>query len=296
MSKILVFLSLALAAVACSRQEATTVVAKQQADPVALKVAVMPTIDCLPLYLAAERGMFQSEGVKVQLQRYSSQMDCDTAVERQWAEGMVSDLVHTELMQRRGTPLHYVAATNLDWQLVSNKTARIRQASQLFDKKVAMTRLSATDLLTSHIVDSTGLAPDHVFRIQMNDVTLRLNMLERGIIDALFLPEPQATQARLAGSPVIYDTRPGGTRLGVIAFRQDATDSRKDQIEAFVKVYNAACDSLNTKGLKHYRQLIEQCCGVKPTTVNALPDIRFPHAEAPKESDLQTARQWLDKL
>lgn len=297
MSKIIVFISLLLAIVACGRQEVSTSVVRQEVDSAALKVAVMPTLDCLPLYLAAERGLFQGEGVKVQLLSYTSQMDCDTAVERRKAEGMVSDLVRSELMQRRGTRLHYVAATNLSWQLVSNKSARIKQASQLYDKKVAMTRFSATDLLTSHIVDSASLAHDHVYRIQMNDVVLRLNMLERGIIDALFLPEPQATQARKAGSPVVYDTRSGGYWLGVIAFREDAMNSRQPQIEAFVKAYNAACDSLNAKGLKHYRQLIERHCGVKPETVNALPtDIRFTHAQAPKEADIQTARQWLDKL
>ena len=119
-----------------------------RADSAALKVAVMPTLDCLPLYIAKERGFFEKQGVDVRLKRYTAQMDCDTAVERGRVEGLVSDLVRSERMQQHGTPLRYVAATDAYWQLITNRQARIRELKQLDDKMVAMTRYSATDLLT----------------------------------------------------------------------------------------------------------------------------------------------------
>ncbi len=55
--------------------------------------SVMPTLDCLPVYLAYEDSIFLKQGVTVHLYRYNAQMDCDTAIARKRVEGTVTDLV-----------------------------------------------------------------------------------------------------------------------------------------------------------------------------------------------------------
>ena len=51
-------------------------------DRMALKVGVMPTLDCLPLFLAHDDSIFAKQGVDVHLRYYTAQMDCDTALAR----------------------------------------------------------------------------------------------------------------------------------------------------------------------------------------------------------------------
>ena len=58
---------------------------------------------------------------------------------------------------------------------------------------LAMTRYSATDLLADYAVDSAKLKSEQVFKIQVNDVNIRLKMLLNNEIDAVLLTEPQAT-------------------------------------------------------------------------------------------------------
>ena len=48
-------------------------------DSLALKFAVLPTADCMPLFLAKEHRMFDTLGVDVRLRCFTAQMDCDTA-------------------------------------------------------------------------------------------------------------------------------------------------------------------------------------------------------------------------
>ena len=264
----------------------------------ALKVAVMPTLDCLPLYVAETSGMFDREGVEVQLCRYQAQMDCDTAIARRRVEGMMSDLVRTERLKQQGMRLHYATATQLSWQLLTSRTARIRQAKQLDDKMLAITRYSATAMLADEVVAEAGLQDDRVFRIQVNDVSVRLNMLENGIMDALFLPEPQATQARNLQAHVLMDTAADSLWLGVLAFNRDLTDNavRRQQIEMLLKVYNQACDSINAYGLQHYSELIEQQCKVSKNTVDSLPaNYHFRHASLSELKAIDKAETWLKK-
>lgn len=265
-------------------------------DSAALKVAVLPTMDCLPLYVAKERGFFKAQGVDVRLKRFTAQMDCDTAIERGRVEGVVSDLVRTERMQKNGTPLRYVAATNAYWQLVTRRNARIRELNQLDDKMVGMTRYSATDLLTDAAVDSAKLKTERVFRIQINDVNIRLRMLVGNELDAMLLTEPQAVQARLQKHRVIQDSRSLDLQLGVLAFSEKALENskRQKQLEAFLKGYNQACDSLTHYGLKYYSDVAEKYYDVKGAALDSLSkSMTYVHAAAPRQQDVERAKQWL---
>lgn len=299
MRQTIVCLLLAAMMIACSSRQVTESIDTTPVDTASLKVAVMPTLDCLPLYVAQDRGLFASDSVDVSLVVYQAHMDCDTALLRGRVEGMMSDLVRTEVIRQQGFPLRYVSATNLSWQLVTSQLARIKQPAQLYDKMVAMTRFSATALLADKIVNEARLDSDHVFFIQVNDVSVRLSMLETGVMDALLMPEPQATQARLAGCYVLMDTDADDMHLGVMAFSESALQSphRQAQLDAFVHAYNAACDSINSHGLAAYRDLITTYCGVKAATVDSLPShIRYEHASPPRLSDMETVANWLRRI
>lgn len=267
-------------------------------DSAALKVAVMPTLDCLPLYVAQHYQLFDTLYGGVRLKSYMAQMDCDTALMRGRAEGAVTDLVRAMYMERNGTKVRYVATTDAHWQLLTNRNARIRQLKQLDDKMVAMTRFSATDLLTDKVVDSVKLEADHVYKVQVNDVSVRFLMLQNNEMDALWLTEPQATMARMLHSPVVYDSRKVDIRLGVVAFREKEMrrQARAKQLELFVKAYNQACDSINKHGLRHYRKLIAEKCGIKAEWVDSLPqNIKYVRARGPRQQDVMLAETWLNK-
>ena len=189
-------------------------------DSAALKIGVLPTMDCLPLYVAKERRLFDTLGVDIRLKPFNSQIDCDAALLKGQLEGTVTDLVKTEGMKKKGTPLRYATATQARWQFVANRLSRITEMKQLTDKMVAMARFSATHLLAELCVDSAHLKRDDVFLIQINDPNICLKMLQNNELDAMLLPEPQATSARIWKNPVLFDTENRDIRLGVIAFRE----------------------------------------------------------------------------
>ena len=267
-------------------------------DSAALKVAVTPTLDCLPVFVAAECGLFGNLGADVRLKYYVSGMDCDEAMVAKKVEVAVIDLVRSRRMERRGLPLEYVAATGAYWQLITNRNARLKELKQLNDKMLAMTRYSAADMLGDMAVDSVGLEPYMVFRIQVNDDNLRLKMLENNEMDAMILTEPQATAARRQKHPVLLDSRKLGLNLGVVAMRGGlkADTARQRQAAVLLKAYDMACDSIKKNGIRAYRDLIMRRCGIDDKTADALPaDIRFGHAAAPRKADIDRAAAWLDR-
>ena len=267
-------------------------------DSAALKIAVMPTLDCLPMYVAEYHHLFDTLNGGVRLKPFMAYMDCDTALERKRVEGSVSDLVRAACIEKRGTKLRYVSATSGYWQLITNRNSRIHQLKQLDDKMIAMTRFSVTDMLCDMIVDSVKLRDEHVFRVQINDLNVRLDMLRNNEMDALFFQEPHATVARIAKNPVVLDTRTADMQMGVIVFREQEMrhPERHKQLDLFVKAYNSACDSINKRGISYYRDLIVKKYGVSAQVVDSLPkSIKYQHAVGPRQKDMDRAQKWLKK-
>ena len=266
-------------------------------DSAALKIAVMPTLDCLPVFVAKERQMFDT-AVDIRLKRYTAQMDCDTALIRGRAEGAITDLVRAEKMIKEGTPLRYGAATNAYWLMISQRQLRITNFKHLDDKMLAMTRYSVTDMLGDMAVDSAKLAPERVFRIQINDVNIRLKMLENNEMDAMLLTEPQASQALLKKHYVMMDTRKLDMQMGALVFRTKSMGDmkvRQHQMDVFMKGYKLACDSINRFGVTHYKDILRKYYGLNEQAISALPDsLKFTY-HAPRIKDIDCAKNWLDK-
>lgn len=304
MRKISLFLLLVFLIAGCGQSyEETKRLSREQRlklareDSAALKVAVMPTLDCLPIFLAKDHQLFDT-AVDIRLKRFTAQMDCDTALINGRVEGSITDIVRAERLMKQGTPLRYVAATNAYWLLISNRHQRIAQLKHLDDKMLAMTRYSVTDLMGDLAVDSAKLKTERVFRIQVNDVNIRLKMLENNEMDALLLTEPQATQALLQKHKVILDTRKEDIQMGALVFRTKGMDdaARKKQMAVFLKGYNEACDSINHYGVRHYQDVIRKYYTISEPALKALPDtLKFEHAQAPRQKDIERAQQWLSK-
>jgi NitT/TauT family transport system substrate-binding protein len=304
MKKLLIGMVVALLIIGCGQSYDETKRLKQEKrtrelreDSAALKVAVMPTLDCLPLYVAEEREMFDTI-VDIRLKCYTAQMDCDTALQRGRVEVAVSDLVRAERMKGEKLKLHYLTSTNAYWLLIGNRNQRITNLSHLDDRMLAMTRYSVTDLLGDLAVDSAKLKTERVFRIQVNDVNVRLDMLENNEMDALLMTQPQVTQALLLKHHVLLDTRQLDMQMGVIV--EDSVvmshPNRQRQREVLIKGYNMACDSLNHFGVKHYSDIIRKYYKLSEQALRQLPDtLAYEHVQAPREQDVAKAKQWLSK-
>jgi len=266
-------------------------VAEREAYQKAYKIAVMPTMDCLPAYLLKDSLLYDTAKVDIRLCRFNAQMDCDTAMIGGSVQAAFSDLVRTERLKHRNKVLmHYLTDTNLNWQLIANKDSKLKQLSDLSDKIVAMTRFSGTDLLTDMAVKKAK--PKYqVFRVQVNDVLVRLAMLQNHEIDAYWFAEPQITKALSADNNSLFNSEDAGVHLGVVAIMDKVR--RQDEEAAFAEAYDKAVEQINKNGVKYYSALIQKYMKVDESVVRALPDIKYTKIGPPRKADLLMARNFL---
>ncbi len=266
-------------------------VAEREAYQKAYKIAVMPTMDCLPAYLLKDSLLYDTAKVDIRLCRFNAQMDCDTAMIGGSVQAAFSDLVRTERLKHRNKVLmHYLTDTNLNWQLIADKDSKLKQLSDLSDKIVAMTRFSGTDLLTDMAVKKAK--PKYqVFRVQVNDVLVRLAMLQNHEIDAYWFAEPQITKALSADNNSLFNSEDAGVHLGVVAIMDKVR--RQDEEAAFAEAYDKAVEQINKNGVKYYSALIQKYMKVDESVVRALPDIKYTKIGPPRKANLLMARNFL---
>ena len=229
----------------------------RRADSLALKIGVMPTEDCLPIVVAKELGLFDKAGTDVHLRRYRAMSECRKALVDSLVEGAVIDT--TLMSELNGTTpwLYSGMRTQLSWQFLTAKKARIKRIDQLADKMIAADSHGESHRIAERAIDSLMRKKQHVFIIQVEDLETRCNMLVTGNVDAALLPEPHATKARKAGANVIGSVKSGPA--GVVAFRKKsmADARRKQQQKAFAKAVEIANDSIKRYGKDKYIQLLQ---------------------------------------
>lgn len=258
-------------------------------------IAVLPTLDCLPFYIACENKLFADKGVDVRLTVYKSQMDCDTAIISGYAQAAISDIVRAEHMKMNGCDVDYWSIGGSVWSLVVNKNLSIDKLNKLNEKMLSMARYSATHYLADTISKIARLDDMQLFQIQINDIGIRYRMLMNNQMDALLLPEPYATSARMKGHAVLFDSKKIDMPMGALIVCAANDKLRNKQIADILEVYNAVCKSIDENGIKSYNGIISKYCGVEELADSIPADIKYGQAVKPQVKDVERIVSWLNK-
>lgn len=271
----------------------------------ALVLALMPTVDCLPIYYAQQSGIFRTLGLKVSLLTCRSQFDCDTAMLGTTAMGGVTDLVRLHYYAGQGDSLSAVSSTNGDWKLMVCGTLRIKKTTLLKDRMISVARFSASDYFSKKALDEAKMEYNDVFRPQINDIYLREAMLKNNQVDAAVLSEPLATKARLDGHRTLYATSDKSEQMGCMAFKSSFLNVKDslNRVRLFLKGYNKAAEELNEQGKKACVSILVNTYKLSPQVVDSLTLPKYEKAALPKNKEMQKARdfmkmhnRWSDKM
>lgn len=215
-----------------------------------LTIALLPTLDCLPVYKAIEIGIFEKEGIVVHVKMMKSQFDAENYVIKNKADGCITDLFRTTEMQGKKIPIRFLLTTKRINTIVTNRMLRINKLKFLNERMIGSTRHSIPDyicdvvtneirkeLATSKIIDTAI-----VLRPQINRIYLRNEMLKLKQLDAAIMPEPWGMIAANDGNKVIATYK--DYNFSGFAFNTKQYKKKYDLIQKFVKSYNEAVDSL----------------------------------------------------
>ena len=279
-----------------NKQEAMLSVAKdKKADSLALHVALMPTLGCLPVYYAQQTGIADSLHLDIRLLRYSAQLDIDTAIIRQHADVAYTDIIRAIRLSDSVSVTSFLAS-NEPITMVAEKGKKVKKMKQMSEKMIAICRLCATDYWCEKMLDSAKISQDSIYRPQINDVKLRGKMMRTGLLEGAMLEEPYASWAIMDGNKELLRTPEHSARFAVwVTTDSLKRNSRKtEQIRKFIAAYKTAVENIN-KGLyaDTLRSILIREYEISESVVDSLSLTPIKQPDVPQKKDVEEALNWL---
>ncbi len=251
---LIILFSLLLGACAPSAlsQAGTPTTGLDLAHPVALRLALLPILDALPIYVAREKGFFQAAGLRVTFVAASSAVQRDQLMAAGQADGMINDLVSVVLYDRDEVQVQVVRFAQLTspgfpvYRIVASRQSGIKDVNGLRGVGIGISQGSVIDYVTDRLLQSSGFSPQEINTIAVPNIADRLSLLAGGELKAATLPEPFASEAVKAGGTVILDNS-GQPGLGnsVISFSKSFIDANPAAIQAFLTALDEAVAAID---------------------------------------------------
>ena len=259
-------------------------------DTTVLRVAVMPAMNCLPLYYAERCGLADSVGLEMELLRYQAQMDIDTAILYGHADIAYTDLIRVSRLSKQ-VALAPLTSCDEPISLISLKTKRVKRVNQMKEQMIAVSRLSATDYWCDRLLDSTHTNYDDIYRPQVNDVRLRAEMLRQGLIDAAMMGEPFATWMTMLGHKRLFQSNARKPRLYAWAACSSAT---KQQQQSFLHLLELAVKRCNDESEAAFlRDILKQEYQLPPALADTFKLQPLAPTSDIRQTDIEEAEKWL---
>ncbi|WP_329048712.1 ABC transporter substrate-binding protein [Amycolatopsis sp. NBC_01488] len=183
-----------------------------------IKVAILPTVDTAPLWLAQDAGYFKDEGLEVDAVVAASGQAAMTKAISGETDIAISSYMPFFVAKSTGTAdMQLVAdATSISPKSVAIVTvpnSPVKTINDLQGKRIAMTaKNTASDLLAKSLMKDHGVDYNSVHWVQIPFPNVAA-ALQQGQVDAALLPEPFISQAaKTAGAIPVIDVNTGASQ------------------------------------------------------------------------------------
>jgi NitT/TauT family transport system substrate-binding protein len=221
-------------------------------EPVMLRLALLPILDALPIYVAQEEGYFQEAGINVQFIPANSANERDQIMAAGQADGIINDLVSVMLYDRDQVQIQVVCfaqvATkeNPMFRIVTSAQSGIQSVADLKDVEIGISQSSVIEYVTDRLLESEGIPDNQIQTIAVPKIPDRLALLANNGLKAATLPEPFSSQAMLDGGiDILDDSSHPQYGNSVISFRKSVIDSDPQAVKAFLEAVQKAVSAIN---------------------------------------------------
>lgn len=280
----------------------TTVVAGCAPTPTEdgkLKVALIPVLDTIPVFIAQQNGYFAEQGIEVETVSAKSPQERDVFIQTGQVDGVLTDLQSVGLLNKDSVKVKAVYTSRRPYpaaplfRILAGPQTNINTPADLKGMPIGISLNTTIEYLTDRILAAEGLKPEEIAKLEVGAITIRFEQLMNGNIQAAVLPDPLAQGAIAAGARlVVDDSKYAEMSQSVLTFSADTLKNKPATVKKFLVAWEKAVKDLNANPEKYRSVLIEQ--GRVPESIqNSYQMPPFPERGVPSQDQVADVVAWL---
>ena len=289
---LMVFAVLGLVLSACAPAAAPA------AEPVTLKLAVIPVIDTLPMFVAQAEGLYAKYGVKVELIPVASAPERDQLLQAGQADGTLNEILSVMFFNKEKVQMqavrygHMAAEGSGHFFILASGQSGIAEANGLKGVEIGISQGTIIEYVTDRLLEAQGLSSADIKYLAVPKIPDRMSLLASGELKAAVMPDPLAALAVQQGAKIILDDT-SNPKLGasVISFRKEVVDQQPAAIKAFLAAVEEAVGLINGNPSKYSGLLAEKKI-VPPPLLKSYVIPKFPVKGVPSEAEWADVLAW----
>jgi NitT/TauT family transport system substrate-binding protein len=269
-----------------------------QSQPVHLKVAILPIIDSLPLYVAEKEGLFNKHNVDVEFVPVASAPERDQLMAAGQVDGMINETLSTFQFNKEKNQVQVIryalrpTETAGHFFILASAKSGITTVDQLKGVEIAVSDGTIIEYVTNRLLESNGFNADDISTISVPKMSDRSALLASGELKAAVLPDPLATLAIKQGAKVILsDAEYPEYGFSVYTFSSKTIKEHPGAIKSFLSSIEDAVTLIN-KNPARYGTLLSDKKVVPANLVNSYQIPTFPEADVPTKEEWKDALTW----
>jgi NitT/TauT family transport system substrate-binding protein len=268
------------------------------AEQVTLKLAVIPVIDTLPMFVAQAEGLYAKHGVKVELIPVASAPERDQLLQAGQADGTLNEILSVMFFNQEKVQMqvvrygHMAAEGSGHFFILASGQSGITEASGLNGVEIGISQGTIIEYVTDRLLEAQGLSSAEIKYLAVPKIPDRMLLLASGELKAAVMPDPLAALAVQQGAKIILDDT-SNPKLGasVISFRKEVIDQQPAAIKAFLAAIEEAVGLINGNPSKYSGLLAENKIVPQPL-LNSYVIPKFPTQGVPSEAEWADVLAW----
>ena len=267
-------------------------------EPATLRMAVLPILDALPMYVAEEQGYFAEENLTVEFIPVFSAAERDQIIQAEQADGMINEILSTLFYNEDAqeiTIVRYARVAYPDYPqffILAAGDSGIETLEDLKGQDIGISEGTIIEYSVDRLLQAEGFQPEDISTIAVPRIPDRMALLTSGELPAANLPDPLASLAVQSGAKVLVDDS-SHPEFGhsVISFRKDVVDNNPEAIKSFLAALEKAVIDINADKEQFSGLLSEKNLVPEPLLGSfTIPD--FPEASVPPVSQWDNVLDW----
>lgn len=268
---------------------------QENSDIPTLTIGVMSSMDYLPLAVAQREGYFDKHNVNVKIQKFVSANERDIAFQSGTVDGGVTDYTSAALLSAGGFDMKLTSKCQAPFYIVASAGSGINDLQSLKGQKIAVSQNTVIDFCVDMALESVGLSPKDVEKVEINKIPTRFEMLRNNKIDATGLPNPFALIAKNEGGKLLVSMDSLGYTVTGIVFSQKSIESNSEAIKRMYAAYNDGVAYLNSHSVGDIQDILVKDL-MFPENIAAqvtLPEYVNAQAVKADDKDILRVTKWL---